>query len=87
MMDSSKDYLIKAGIPPDVIALVPAGVARENLVLPFSATGRGVKLLFAEPPDLDLLAKLNYILRLDIMPALASRAAINAAIDHYYPSK
>jgi len=51
IMDSSSDYLIEAGISPEVI---------------------------------DLLTKLNFILRHDIYPALASRAAILVAIDHYY---
>jgi len=84
IMDSSSDYLIKAGISPEVIALVPEPIARENVLLPFSATKDGIKLLFAELPDLDLGVKLKYILRRDIHPAVASRAAILAAIDHYY---
>jgi len=83
-MDSSSDYLIEAGISPDVIALVPEPVARENTLLPFSATQNAVKILFAESPDIDLVLKLNYILRRDIFPAVARRAAIAAAIDHYY---
>jgi hypothetical protein len=83
-MDSSSDYLIEAGIPPKVIALVPEPIARENVLLPFSATNNTIKILFAELPELDLLEKLCYVLRQDIYPALASRAAILRAIDHYY---
>lgn len=83
-MDSSNDDLIQAGIPPEVIALVPEAVARENVLLPFSATKGAIKILFAEPPDLDLGVKLNYILGRDVHVALASRAAILAAIEHYY---
>jgi type IV pilus assembly protein PilB len=83
-MDSSSDYLIEAGISPEVIALVPEPVARENVLLPFSATKDAIKILFAETPDVDLLVKLNYILHRDLHPALAKRAAILAAIDHYY---
>jgi type IV pilus assembly protein PilB len=85
-MDSSSDYLIEAGISPEVIALVPEPVARENVLLPFAATKNALTILFAEPPDVDLVLKLNYILRLDIHPALASRVAILTAIDHYYGS-
>ena len=83
-MDSSSDYLIEAGISPEVIALIPEPVARENVLLPFSASQNGIKILVAESPDIDLLLKLNYILRRDIVPALARRAAILTAIDHYY---
>src|SRR5262249_35611077 len=71
----------EAGISPEVIALVPEAVARENVLLPFFATKNAIKILFAELPDIDLGVKLNYILRREIHPALASRAAILAAID------
>ena len=84
IMDSSSDYLIKAGISPEVIALVPEPIARENVLLPFSATKDAIKILFAALPDFDLGLKLNYILRRDVHPVLARRAAILKAIDHYY---
>jgi type IV pilus assembly protein PilB len=83
-MDSSSDDLIEAAISPAVIALVPEPIARENVLLPFCATDNTVKILFAEPPDIDLLQKLQYILCRDLYPALANRAAILKAIDHYY---
>ena len=83
-MDSSSDYLIEAGISPEVIALVPEPIARENVLLPFSATKNAIKILFAEFPETDVLLKLAYILRRDIHPALARRAALLAAIEHYY---
>jgi type IV pilus assembly protein PilB len=83
-MDSSSDYLIEAGLSPEVIALVPEPIARENVLLPFSASGNAIKILFAESPDIDLLQKLQYLLRRDLYPALANRAAILKAIDHYY---
>jgi len=83
-MDSSSDYLIEAGISPGVIALVPVAIARENVLLPFSATKDTIKILFAESPEFELLQKLAYILNRDVHPALARRAAILAAIDHYY---
>jgi hypothetical protein len=84
IIDSSSDYLIEAGISPGVIALVPGPIARENVLLPYSATKDTIKILFAEPADIDLLLKLNYILRRSVHPALARRVAILAAIDHYY---
>ena len=83
-MDSTSDYLIEAGISPEVIALVPGPVALENGLLPFSATKDTICILFAEPPDYELLQKLAFILRREVSPALAKRVAILAAIDHYY---
>ena len=86
-MDSSSDYLIEAGISPEVIAMVPEPVARENVLLPFSVTKNIVKILFAEWPDIELLQKVQFILNRDLQPALASRPAILRAIDHYYGFK
>ena len=61
-MDSTSDFLIEAGISAEVIDLVPGPVALENVLLPFSATTDTISILFAEPPDDELLQKLAFIL-------------------------
>jgi type IV pilus assembly protein PilB len=83
-VDTTSDFLIEAGISPEVVALVPGSVALENVLLPFSATEDTIRILFAEPPDEELLQKLAFILQREVTPALARRVAILAAIDHYY---
>jgi type IV pilus assembly protein PilB len=83
-MDTTSDFLIEAGISAEVIALVPGPIALENLMLPFSATEDSISILFAAQPEEELLQKLAFILRRQVLPSLAKRVAILAAIDHYY---
>jgi hypothetical protein len=83
-MDTTTDFLIEAAISSEIIALVPGPVALENVLLPFSATEESIGILFAEPPDEELLQKLVFILRREVKPALANRVAILEAISHYY---
>lgn len=83
-MDTTSDFLIEAGISCEVIALVPGPIALENVLLPFSAAEDSISILFAAQPDEELLQKLTFILRRQVVPSLAERTAIVAAIDHYY---
>ena len=83
-METTSDFLIEAGISAEVLALVPGSVALENVMLPFFATEKNISILFAAQPDEELLQKLAFILRRTVLPSLANRDAILAAIDHYY---
>jgi hypothetical protein len=83
-MHSTTDFLIEAGISPEVIALVPGPIALEHTLLPFAATEKAISILFAEQPNEELRAKLGFIFRREVRPALGRRAAILAAIEHYY---
>ena len=72
-------------VPDEVIALVPVSVARENTVLPISASERNVTIAFADPSDMGALQKLEFLLTprsIEIVPA--ARAEIVAAIDRHY---
>ncbi|NNJ26886.1 GspE/PulE family protein [Alienimonas chondri] len=72
-------------VPDEVIALVPVSVARENTVLPISATERSVTIAFADPSDMGALQKLEFLLTprsIDI--AAASKSDVQAAIDRHY---
>ncbi|MEM9827357.1 MAG: GspE/PulE family protein [Planctomycetota bacterium] len=71
-------------IAADVIELVPESVARENEVIPFSADDGALKVLLADPFDLETIEKLRFILNQKIETALAPRSAILAAINQYY---
>ncbi|QDT15348.1 GspE/PulE family protein [Alienimonas californiensis] len=72
-------------VPDEVIALVPVSVARENTVLPISATERSVTIAFADPSDMGALQKLEFLLTprsIDIAPA--AKGDVVAAIDRHY---
>jgi type IV pilus assembly protein PilB len=71
-------------IPEDVIELVPESVARENTVIPFESRDGSLRVLLADPFDLETVEKLRFILNQKIETALAPKSAITAAINKYY---
>ena len=76
--------LRSASISDSVIELVPESVARENNVLPFSDEDGALRILIADPFDLETIEKLRFILNRKIETALAPKGAITAAINKYY---
>ncbi|MCS7468373.1 GspE/PulE family protein [Stieleria sp. ICT_E10.1] len=76
--------LREARIPEDVIELVPESVARENMVLPYSVEDGALRILIADPFDLETIEKLRFILNRKIETALAPKEAIQGAINQYY---
>ena len=71
-------------IADEVIELVPESVARENMVLPFSEDDGALRILIADPFDLETIEKLRFILNRKIETALAPKEAIQGAINQYY---
>lgn len=71
-------------IADEVIELVPESVARENEVIPFANEDGALRVLLADPFDLETIEKLRFILNQKIETALAPRTAILAAINKYY---
>lgn len=71
-------------IADEVIELVPESVARENMVLPFTVTDGALRILIADPFDLETVEKLRFILNRKIETALAPKEAILGAINQYY---
>ncbi|MCO8123640.1 GspE/PulE family protein [Stieleria sp. TO1_6] len=71
-------------IADEVIELVPESVARENMVLPFSEEDGALRILIADPFDLETIEKLRFILNRKIETALAPKEAIQGAINQYY---
>jgi uncharacterized protein (TIGR02996 family) len=55
-------------VPLPVIERVPASVARENVVLPLGLRGDVLVLAVPDPRDIDLLAKIQFILNRDVQP-------------------
>jgi type IV pilus assembly protein PilB len=76
--------LKEISIPDDVIELVPESVARENTVLPMSAEGESLKVIVADPMEIETFEKLRFILARTIEIALAPRDVITEHINRYY---
>jgi type IV pilus assembly protein PilB len=73
-----------AQISEAVIELVPESVARENTVLPYSDEDGSLRVLMANPFDIETIEKLRFILNRKIETALAPKSAILGAINKYY---
>jgi type IV pilus assembly protein PilB len=71
-------------IADSVIELVPESVARENTIIPFSEEDGTLRILIADPFDLETIEKLRFILNVTIETALAPKGAIVGAINKYY---
>ncbi len=71
-------------IPPAVVELVPESVARENSVIPFSEEDGKLKVVVSDPLDFETFDKLQFILNRKVEIGLATREAINEAINRNY---
>ncbi|QDS93397.1 Type II/IV secretion system protein [Roseimaritima multifibrata] len=71
-------------IPEHIIELIPESVARENMVLPFDEEDGTLRVLLADPFDLETTEKLRFILNKKIETAMAPVQSIQEAINQYY---
>ncbi|MBA63139.1 MAG: pilus assembly protein PilB [Planctomycetaceae bacterium] len=82
----SLDYinLSEIKIPEAIIELVPETIARENITIPLSEEGDALRVILADPMDVETVEKLRFILNRQIQIALAPRSGILEAINRYY---
>lgn len=71
-------------IPTSVISLIPESVARENVVLPLELNDERIRVAVANALDLEVLDKLRFILNREVDPVVASKDAIQNAINRHY---
>ena len=71
-------------IPESIVELVPETIARENITIPLSEEGDALRVILADPMDVETIEKLRFILNRQIQIALAPRASILEAINRYY---
>lgn len=68
-------------IPPKIVELVPADLAREKLVYPVGLSGRTLTVAMANPLDLEVVDTLRFSTSLAIEVAVGSERQIKAAIE------
>ncbi|TMQ20951.1 MAG: type IV-A pilus assembly ATPase PilB [Candidatus Rokuibacteriota bacterium] len=71
-------------ITPDVLALVPAHIARKYEVLPLSKVDHGLTLAMADPTNVVAMDEIAAMTRLSVLPVVAAGTAIRAAIERHY---
>jgi hypothetical protein len=74
-------------VPPAILELLPASVARENNVLPLALDRETLTLAAASADNISLADKLSFILNKKIRLVAFSRDQIRAAIAHHYASR
>jgi len=71
-------------VPPDVLELVPADIARRYKVVPVMMSGGTLIVALSDPTDLDALDSLRYVLKMDIDGVIAPRSQITEVLNKNY---
>jgi type IV pilus assembly protein PilB len=71
-------------IPADILALVPAHIARKHEVLPLSRVEGALTVAMSDPTNVVAMDEIAATTRLTVLPVIAVGAAIRAAIDRHY---
>jgi type IV pilus assembly protein PilB len=79
--------LSQLDVDPEVLKLVPEQIARKYEVLPIRRQGNQVTLAMADPTNVFALDDVGFMTNLQVVPVVASQAAIRAAIDRSYDNK
>jgi len=76
--------LANLDISASVIELLTESLARENVVIPVKVEDDAVLIAFHDPLRFDILEKLNFILNREVKVVVATKIAIQAAIERHY---
>ncbi len=71
-------------IEPDVIELIPAKVARQYRCFPLFRINSTLLIAMSDPKNIKTIDAVGQLTRLEVSPALASRNAIDGAINKHY---
>lgn len=71
-------------IPQAIVTIVPESIAREHAVLALSDDDGVLKVVMADPDDLEAIDKLQFIVNRKIRVALAPKEAILTAVNKLY---
>ncbi|KAB2951765.1 MAG: hypothetical protein F9K18_14455, partial [Thermoanaerobaculia bacterium] len=71
-------------VPPDVLKVVPAKVARAHFAVPFRATGVQVHVALIDGRDLRALDELSFVTGRRVHAHVASEVRVLEALDRYY---
>jgi general secretion pathway protein E/type IV pilus assembly protein PilB len=71
-------------IPAEVIASIPADIARQYKIVPVMKNDGTIIVAMENPTDLETLDALRYILKTDVEGVIVPRAQIRQALEHHY---
>ena len=73
-------------IPPEVVAAIPAEIARRYQVVPVMRHDGLLTVAVVDPTDLETLDSLRYILKQDVEGVIATQRQIAQALNYHYGS-
>ena len=71
-------------IEPEVLSLIPEGVAKKHSVVPVNRAGSTLILATADPSNIFALDDIKFLTGYNIQPVVASEDSIRKAIETYY---
>ncbi|MGY1550227.1 GspE/PulE family protein [Microbacterium sp. A588] len=71
-------------VEPTVVDLIPDQMCRRQIVLPISRVGERLVVAVADPENVVVLDDVAAVVRMPVVPVVAERDAILAAIDRYH---
>jgi type IV pilus assembly protein PilB len=71
-------------VSADIVALVPAHLARKHEVLPLSRVDGALTVAMSDPTNVVAMDEIAAATRLTVLPVVAAGAAIRAAIERHY---
>ena len=77
--------LRKVVFTPELLACVPAELARRYRVLPVGASGRDLRIAIADPSDLDAIDAVHDVVQRDVELVVAEESQIEEFITRFYP--
>ncbi len=76
--------LRQVAFSPELLACMPAELARRYRVLPISSSRDKLRIALADPPDLDALDALCHRLRRELELSVAEESQLNEFIERLY---
>ncbi len=73
-----------AKIPPDIVAALPAELAKRYHLVPVMREDGTLTVAMADPADLEALDSIRYILKIDVDGVVADGQQIERALEYYY---
>jgi len=74
-------------VDPEILKILPHAIAKRCCVLPIHAQGTKLVVAMAEPQNLQIIDELRFSTGMEIIPRLAFRSEIDAALDRTYGHK
>ncbi len=76
--------LSELSVPPEILRLVPSGVAWKHEVIPVGRTAGSLTLAVTDPTNLSALDEVAFRTGLKVVPVIATPSAIRSAIEQFY---